>query len=312
MFTAIRKLLSPKAEPRPLAAETAHPVMRAEPGDSFGWLDGPDAQSAIARRARSGEIGEADAGRLRAWARDGYTVFAGLLPHALVDEALADVDRVWRERPHVGLDVLTTGERTYLDEADPSAREVPHKLVDLYLHLESVRRIFFHPEIVRFGELVFGEGVVGCNSLTFRYGSEQPAHVDHVYMTPPRPRRLMASWVALEDVRPEAGPLELWAGSHQLPPFDFGGGRYHFTPEQEAEHTRYVAEQKARFPKHEFLAHKGDVLVWHGMLIHGGGPIRDRGATRQSMAFHYYSRACVGGANEPLAAHGQALYLTKA
>jgi len=92
-------------------------------------------------------------------------------------------------------------------QEDATIRQVPYKMNDLYLVSENTRRIFFNERIVRFGELVFGNHLVGCNSLTFERGSQQPAHIDHVYMTPTFARRLIAAWVACEDVTPDAGPL---------------------------------------------------------------------------------------------------------
>jgi phytanoyl-CoA hydroxylase len=156
--------------------------------------------------------------------------------------------------------------------------------------------------------LILDDEVVGCNSLTFEYGSMQPAHIDHIYMTPLTPRRLVASWIALEDVRSDAGPLSLWPGSHRLRPFDFGG-TYHYSPEKEGQHTSYVAEQASRFPEFRFMARKGDVLLWHALLVHGGSPIDDRSRTRKSMACHYFGAADTGSV--PRKSFGPASYLRK-
>jgi ectoine hydroxylase-related dioxygenase (phytanoyl-CoA dioxygenase family) len=312
MFRSIKEIFAaPKPEPTIVPDNDTLPVMRSEPETSFLWIDAPDARREIRRRLRSGEITRKEAAALEHWRERGYVVFEECIPHDVVDAALADLDRVWREQRHVGIDVLTTGERSFIDAVPPETREIPVKVNDLYLHSDAIRRIFLNERIVRFGEIVFGDRVVGCNSLTFEFGTQQPAHVDHIYMTPTPARRLFASWVACEDIRPDAGPLELWDGSHRLAPYDFGETGYHFTPEQDAAHSAYIAEQKERFPKREFLARKGDVLLWHAMLIHGGGRIERDRATRKSMAFHYFSRECIGERTEGIASEGRALYFTK-
>jgi phytanoyl-CoA hydroxylase len=228
-----------------------------------------------------------------------------------IDAAFEDLGKAWRERSHICIDVLTDGRRTYVDQEDAAIRQVPYKMNDLYLFSENMRRIFFNERIIRFGELVFGDRVVGCGSLTFERGSQQPAHVDHVYMTPTPTRRLIASWVACEDIDPDTGPLLFWPGSHRLPPYNFGATRYHYSPEQENAHTQYLNEQKERFPQHEFLGKKGDVLIWHALLIHGGNPIRNFEHTRKSMAFHYFSQECIGRVPTNVQSHGSALYFTK-
>ncbi len=309
MLNSVKRLFSNRRPAPTIQLETSHPVMRAEPDRSFLWLDAPDGPEVLKQRIRSGEITEAEGEALSRWCTDGYVVFEGLIPPDLIDAALDDLDRFWRERAPISIDLLTTGERTTIDAADPSARSAPYKANDLYLYSENVRKIFLDEHIIRFGELLFGDKVVGCNSLMFEYSTQQPAHVDHIYMTPTPARRLFASWVACEDILADSGPLELWAGSHRLAPYDFGDTGYHYAPELDAEHSRYIADAKERFARHEFLAKKGDVLLWHAMLVHGGGPIRTEGATRKSMAFHYFSRECTGDVG--LASYGNALYMTK-
>ena len=299
------------SRPHILRIDTNAPIMRNELRSNFLWLDLDDAEQQIERKLRLGQITSEEAEQLRHWARDGYVVLPGSIPHDLIDRALEDVERVWRERRHVCIDVLTDGRRTYVDEIDSSLRSVPHKLNDLYLSSTSALEIFMHPRIVRFAELVFENSVVGCNSLTFEFGSQQPAHIDHVYMTPHPPRRLIASWIAMEDVKPEAGPLQLWPGSHRLPPYDFEGS-YHYRPELESKHTDYVAQQKERFARSQFMAKKGDVLLWHAFFVHGGGTIEDPRARRRSMACHYYSGECMTNASAPMTPYGKASYLTKA
>jgi hypothetical protein len=37
----------------------------------------------------------------------------------------------------------------------------------------------------------------------------------------------------------------------------------------------------------KFMAKKGDVLIWHADLMHGGAPIQDAGRTRKSLVAHF-------------------------
>ena len=110
------------------------------------------------------------------------TSYSRSVPDQDVAHVLDDLEGIWRERRRMCIDILTDGRRTYVDEVDPSVREVPYKLNDQYLTSEAVRRVFFNDRIVRFGEMVFERPLVGCNSLTFERGTQQPAHIDHVYM----------------------------------------------------------------------------------------------------------------------------------
>ena len=59
------------------------------------------------------------------------------------------------------------------------------------------------------------------------------------------------------------------------------------------EYEEYIHQKiaDAGIPRQIFLAQKGDVFIWHANLMHGGEPHPDKTMTRQSMVFHYFSRA---------------------
>jgi ectoine hydroxylase-related dioxygenase (phytanoyl-CoA dioxygenase family) len=41
----------------------------------------------------------------------------------------------------------------------------------------------------------------------------------------------------------------------------------------------------------QFTCKAGDVLIWHGGLLHGGAKVTERGATRRSFVVHFSSAA---------------------
>jgi len=48
--------------------------------------------------------------------------------------------------------------------------------------------------------------------------------------------------------------------------------------------------KNSTYSRKEFHAKKGDVLIWHANLVHGGAPILEKGLTRKSMVVHYYAK----------------------
>ena len=56
-----------------------------------------------------------------------------------------------------------------------------------------------------------------------------------------------------------------------------------------------IAEKLSKniFEKKIFLAKKGDVLIWHANLFHGGEPHKNPEKTRKSMVLHYYNTDCI-------------------
>lgn len=143
--------------------------------------------------------------------------------------------------------------------------------------------------------------VLGCepmaiNSLNFRYGSQQPDHVDSWYMPPQKANSMAVASVCLDDIDPEAGPVIYYPGSHHIPPFVFSHGRIDAVAEEMPDCSAYYRrEVEARGLRAvPFLGRKGDVLVWHCQLLHGGSPISCPGRTRSSLVVHYWGSNCVG------------------
>jgi ectoine hydroxylase-related dioxygenase (phytanoyl-CoA dioxygenase family) len=103
----------------------------------------------------------------------------------------------------------------------------------------------------------------------------------------------------LEDVTIGAGELFYYPGSHRFEDFVY---QEHYKSVHEAQRMaglqeeRKVIEQHVQsletraiqrgIPKMPFAAKKGDVLIWHADLVHGGNPI-SRETTRKSIVTHY-------------------------
>ena len=64
-----------------------------------------------------------------------------------------------------------------------------------------------------------------------------------------------------------------------------------FRPRIEEKIAELVEEKGLQ--KKYFMAKKGDVLIWHANLIHGGEAIRTKGATRKSMVAHYFCEGVI-------------------
>lgn len=165
------------------------------------------------------------------------------------------------------------------------------KINDFHNLSVAGKQLMAHPAIVTFLEAIFQQSTVGMQSLTFLYGSQQPTHQDFPWVTAKIPSHLAAAWIALEDIQPDSGPLYYYRGSHRLPKFDFGNGilydpRSTKTPMEFAEHLDKTCMELG-YPKETLLVKKGDVLIWHGGLAHGGGKIDNPEQTRKSFVCHY-------------------------
>lgn len=133
-------------------------------------------------------------------------------------------------------------------------------------------------------------------SINFIHGSQQRSHSDSIHMTTFPKGNLIAAWVALEDISPDSGPLHYYPGSHKQPYImnrHYGnvGGKHKLGDKSYTDYEDYVEKiiRTEGLKKEVFLPKKGDVLVWHANLIHGGEPVTGADSTRKSMVFHYYT-----------------------
>jgi ectoine hydroxylase-related dioxygenase (phytanoyl-CoA dioxygenase family) len=269
----------------------------------------------------------------RSWHEHGFLLFKGLLS---VDEVLAMNDEVemhWNNHSQANplvADIYTNHAACALAEsnstmtksaygtvrlsddkkcarlvhvrnAPESARRYPAKLNNLYLVSERARKLALHPSIMKVMKVLMGAEPVICNSLSFHFGSQAPAHFDTWYMPPVTAGQMFASWVALDDVTQGNGPLQYFPGSHKVRPFPFRDG----TPNEQlavmavdpftrADYQAYLkAELKELDVKPtEFYAKAGDVFIWHPQLYHAGLKITDGfNTTRRALVTHYMTTA---------------------
>ena len=271
--------------------------------NALPWFDRPDALERIGTGP--------DAARLRTWVEDGYVVVDGVVDPADVDAMVATLDGLWDAPapiPHlVLLDLREAPDAPARPVAhaevlgwDPARRERVRAASDWRIHgfhyLDAcARRLFWSAGLRDLASRIFGRRARPFAAINFMKGSKQHLHQDmgvfHIY-----PHNfLIGAWIACEDVGADSGPLVVYPGSHRAPFFrgftDYPQTNLRTADDaQAAAYERYVEEVAQRFPRHEFLARKGQVLLWHGMLVHGGAPVTRPETTRKSMVIHYTVR----------------------
>ena len=181
-------------------------------------------------------------------------------------------------------------QRTRLSDAPLDARLTPHKLNDLYLESDVIRRTVLEERLSGVLEEVLEGPPLVCNSLNLEFGSQQRDHTDSLYMTAPVGLYLAASWIALEDGSPDSGPLRYYAGSHKIPPYLFTTGAITAVDAEMPRYYEYMQRELARreIKAETFVPKVGDVFIWHSQLYHGGEPIKNPSLTRRSLVTHYW------------------------
>jgi phytanoyl-CoA hydroxylase len=249
------------------------------------WIDRPDA------RARVSELGldpqaESD---LSFFIDQGYVIIPGAVSPELADRVVADAHAVMAHPNRY----VVRDKGQYVDPSQMTEFRLGHRIIDLYAVSPAAREAVFTPRVSKLLQAAFGEPAVAIQSLYFEYGSQQAIHQDTAYVVSRRPMALAAIWIALEDVEPGTGELCYYPGAHRVPHHFFGGTRKHWIQAQDGAeahqaYLRYLHDQ-ARAMGSElatFHARKGDVLIWHADLPHGGTRIRNI-RPRRSHVLHF-------------------------
>lgn len=175
-----------------------------------------------------------------------------------------------------------------------------NKLLFAIRHSAMIKAVGKDPALMELiGILLNGEAAL-FQSINFIYGSEQATHSDAFHMSTYPLGGLLGAWFALEDIHPDNGPLHYYPGSHRLPYFnnaDFHnqGSKYFKGKQSYPAYTAMLSQkiEDGGFKKEVFQARKGDLLLWHANLMHGGEPHQNRERTRKSMVFHYFKKGVV-------------------
>ncbi|QQC64177.1 phytanoyl-CoA dioxygenase family protein [Paraburkholderia ginsengisoli] len=252
------------------------------------WLDAPDAQQKIAVRLRDGEITGQQAEWCRKWVEDGY-----LIIERFFDEK--QLDATWSAYEMA----IETGmlkppvEPLFDDDSLPGRTLNPHFAVD------EIRAMLFDERMNEVVSLLLGAKAAPFQTIGGHKSSEQLQHSDSIHMSTYPNGYLVANWIAFEDIHPDSGPLVFHPGSHRLPylmsealgmPFGCGYSAYHDIYEPAIQKT--IADHALE--AHYFLPKKGDVLLWHANLLHGGSKMKDPAhVSRKALVCHFFSQGCL-------------------
>jgi len=242
------------------------------------WLDRPDAPERLEAHPEFRKMEPALQDKVRQFVREGFLVLEQFHDASTTASMNAEVDQL-----------LETGKTGF--------NYTGRKIFNVHEQSRLADEHFFRNQaLLRLLSFLLGKPVVPFQSLSFVQGSEQRAHSDSIHMTTEPPGYLIATWSALEDCPEDSGPLFYYPGSHRLPYIttqDYDSGNTRFTIGNDS-NRRYedrieMLTREHDLKKQVFHAKRGDVLVWHANLLHGGSAITRPGATRRSIVCHYYA-----------------------
>ena len=263
------------------------------------WIDDLDPAAVQAKLAAIADPVLRD--QVASLIRDGYVVIPGGVDHAAIDQYLAEYEAAADTPDFFQIEVPMAGGRQTF--ARDKTLLPGTKVLDSGMLLPAGPRLSFAPPIRAFLNAVFEDDGLAFQTLHFEVGSTQAIHQDTAYVVvEDEPMRLLASWIALEDIQPGSGELIYLVGGHRMAEHVYADGHSkNWDPPRDGNpphdaHLAYLRHEAARLglKQGSFSAKKGDVLIWHADLPHGGGEITRPGTSRRSLVTHYCPKS-----NEP-------------
>lgn len=214
------------------------------------------------------------------YSENGYLIIKGFLKDHIVDKINEEIEQLQKDK------ILKF--------------RYGGKLMFAIHHSEIIRNLGNNENLLEFLSIIMDGQAKLFQSINFINGSQQKTHSDSIHMTTYPLGGLLGVWIALEDVDENNGALHYIPRSQNLPYFlnsDYDNeGNYFKIGKKSYSAYEDFLEKKVNdlgLKKEIFRAKKGDLLIWHANILHGGEPHLDKTRTRKSLVYHYFDENSV-------------------
>jgi phytanoyl-CoA hydroxylase len=230
---------------------------------------------------------EVDPGLADYYNEHGYVVAKQIVSSAAIDALLSAYAR----------DILPSKSRFYRQNTDRYEANrlsecgfVEQSFLDIHAYKSypafraAALAIFFCDQLQRALTGITGSAAHNLmQSMLFDANTATPPHQDWWYLDSVPNGRLIAAWIAMEDIHEDAGRFFVIPQSHRVVLHDTG---------KTMPHSEWLARVRGYFDDHRAQVstpalRKGDVLFWNSKTIHGSLETVDRRYSRKSLTAHF-------------------------
>jgi ectoine hydroxylase-related dioxygenase (phytanoyl-CoA dioxygenase family) len=244
--------------------------------DNLPWVESPFFEDIL----KSKNLTEPEVDLAKEYRENGYVVIPGLIPQSLIDQTKSDAEN-----------------KGFNTDFPIKTFRNKERVQDLWQVSDASKELACFPKVLDYLKLLYGRKPVPFQTLNFKYGTQQKAHSDTIHFSSLPARFMCGVWVALEDITAENGPVFYYPGSQNLPEYDFSSIKSNTGTTDYDDYNQYEdfigkIMKANHIESKQFLAKKGDVLIWSSNIIHGGSPVIKEGSTRWSQVTHYFFEDC--------------------
>ena len=193
----------------------------------------------------------------------GYVILKNLISHETIDNIIQEI---------------------YINNPD---NIIPGRLTDAWKNFDSIGKLAFDNKILNILENLYNKKPVPFQTLNFYRGTEQKLHSDQIHFCSEPENFMCGLWIAFEDITMEKGPLIYYPGSQKFEFYDMQKLNLKVGDYPSYENKIDDIIKKSKLAPEYGLIKKGDAIIWHANLIHGGYK-RIGDLTRMSMVIHYF------------------------
>lgn len=220
---------------------------------------------------------------LKKFDEDGYVVLKLDGVNDLIDEVNSDVDKLIESGEY------RTNSKIYSYNDSP-------RIVESWKYSRASHNLAFNAQVMEFLSDYFAAEPLPFSTINFLRSTEQPLHSDYIHFGTIPHLRLAASWVALEDIDPKSGPLQIVVQSHKKDLVCFsdiaprvarslGDVKEHYTMYEDYIRSMIKdSELKVVSP----ILKKGEAIIWNANLLHGSPSCENNQLSRRSQVTHYH------------------------
>jgi ectoine hydroxylase-related dioxygenase (phytanoyl-CoA dioxygenase family) len=167
------------------------------------------------------------------------------------------------------------------------------RISDAWKHYDTIGYLAFNKKIMNIVSYLYNNmQPIPFQTLNFYFGTEQKIHSDQIHFCSEPINLMCGVWLALEDISMDSGPLIYYPGSHKLPFYTMQ--QLNIEPGNYSEYENKIGKKFSKFgflPQYGNIK-KGDIIIWHANLIHGGSKRNNINLTRKSIVIHYFFENC--------------------
>lgn len=219
------------------------------------------------------------------WERDGYLVIENLFSRTEAKDYWADIQH------HLVQNNLNP--MTEFNSSGSSDRITGCETIDSLTSALSCNRL----KVVL--TTILGPKYILQDLMALLKSSGAPPHTESIYLTTFPKFRSVRIWIAMEDIKDDAGPLCLYPGTHRRPaisPSQLGVARGLSNPQLWIEYRRhYLPYMKniltqGNYPSIALNVKVGTTILMHPNLIHEGIAAKDRELTRKALVGSFVAK----------------------